>query len=218
MFMKYYLDSKNENDMNTYITSVKEDANDGFYHVTYANGVCEDNVALTKENREIIEKKLTTQIEDGLNNRYKIRRKQIKGFIGRIGATTASSGIFYGVTSNLSDDLKTVAIGAGMICIGGVLRGIKKYKSDQQALDEIDCYKVRKKYSQEVQDYLKNSSNVNRCLGDERFMHISHMISQDRDPLSLVEIENGGITNEEFYDIIQSSRREKELGLQYVRK
>ena len=62
MFMKYYLDSKNENDMNTYITSVKEDANDGFYHVTYANGVCEDNVALTKENREIIEKKLTTQI------------------------------------------------------------------------------------------------------------------------------------------------------------
>lgn len=223
-FMHYYLDNKNEDGKNVYINKVVRDDDKGVYHVTFANGVCEDNVLLSKDNAIKIEERLESQIEEGVKNRYVLQRKQITGTIGRVSlGILASLGAFYG-TSFVTDNFNIRLLSAGVICLGGILWGALKYRHNQVLLQEIDDYQYRKKYLEDVKDYFYHSSNASNVFKKknsknryERYHQLNSMINEGRDPFQLIETDNGGITRSEFDKLLQGSHREKELGLTYVK-
>lgn len=224
ILMHYYLDNRNEDAKNVYINKVVRDDDKGVYHVTYANGVCEDNVLLSKDNASKIEERLENQIEAGVKNRYILQRKQIAGTIGRVSTgILVGLGTFYG-TSFATEDLTIRALATGVICLGGILWGTLKYRHDEVLLQEVNDYQYRKKYMEDVKDYFYHSPNASYAFKKKhsknrygRFDKVTSMVNEGRDPFQLIEADNGGITRDEFDQLLQGSRREKELGLTYVK-
>lgn len=229
--MKYYLNPKDEDAKNIYITKVVRDSKKGTFNVTYASGLREDNVVLNDGNAEKIEKKLQEQAEWGVKNRHVIHRKQITGTISRIGAGVASSIALAGgiLSQQVQKEVAIVtAIGVGILCIGGILSGKSKYDKEQAALNEIDNYQYRQEHMQEADNYLHNSPNAYKCFdggveegkADKKVRRsdaIFSMLEQGRDPFSLLEVNTGGITDKEFDKLVKGATREEKLGFEYTK-
>lgn len=229
--MKYYLNPKDDEAKNIYITKVIRNSKNGTFTVTYASGLREDNIVLNDGNAEKIEKKLHEQADLGVKNRHVIRRKQITGAISRVGACVASSIALAGgiLSQQVSEEAMLVTtIGAGVLCVGGILLGKAKYNKEQGTLNEIDNYQYRQEHMKEAVSYLHNSPNAYKCFDVEgadgkadkkarRSDAIFSMLEQGRNPFGLLEVNTGGITDKEFDRLVKGATREEKLGFEYTK-
>lgn len=227
--MEYIFNPKNEEIKNVYITGVtvnELDNGNKTYAITYANGEVEDNVEYTEENALKIEERLNKQANRGIENYYKLVRKQKIGTIGRIGAGTilsVASAYVMNATA-ITDNSMIVAGVAGTVLLGGILLGSKRYKDSQVTLNDISAINERLEKTEVASQYLQTSPNSYLALtGDtpeEKVMRagkIFDMLNNNVDPFSLCSRETGeGLTDSEVIKLFERSEREKKLGFTYT--
>lgn len=214
-------------DKETFMTGVSVlDTDDGKrYQVSYVNGDVESNVEYTRENETAINNRLEEQADAAISNKCVLVKKQKVGFIGSIlaGVATATASVvssFY-----IFDEVQPVAlaIGAGLLCVGGVL-GYACKKRMQPYIDEVSDLELRADKQDDVKKYLISSPNAYLALDgqsdDEKIARagqIADMIATGKDPLSLISLETGeGLSDTEVKQLIKRDVREQQLGLTYT--
>ena len=223
IFVRYYLDPKDEEKKSTYITDVEADKRKGVYCITYANGEYENNVVLDSENKALIEDRLQKQVKEGIENLPVLKQKQKRGYIRRI-ITTAVAGGATGLGFwYFTEDPMVVAVAAGVVAVGGMLYSIKKKQEQQQVINELRKYQYRQEHESGARNYLENSPNAYRCFGGEtendqlsRTDQVFDLLVKKENPFSLLSYELGtGITTQEYKKLVKSARREEQLGFSY---
>ena len=211
--MKYYLNSKDEQLRETYITGVYRNEKDGVYEVDYANGDHEYNIMLNDRNGEVINERLEKQVEAGNMERYKLVRKSKVGALVSGFSTVLATGAAYKLSDLYGGDFgpTIIALGVGTIITCAVYEKLRK------PVEEIDQYLELQEKREQARDYLTSSSNAWRCFdSNRRYQDIKEMLEDGRDPFSLLEQEAGdGVTLEEVNNMLTASLRDDQIGFEY---
>ncbi len=214
-------------DKETFMTdvSVLETKKGKRYQVSYANGDVESNVQYTKENEMAINKRLEEQADAAISNKYILVKRKKLGFIGSIAAGALSSATAIASSFYIPEEMQVpvIAIGAGLLAIGGII-GCASKKHIQPYIDEVSDLELRAEKQKDVKEYLVSSPNSYLALDGQtveeklvRAGHIADMIAGGHNPLSLVSSETGeGLSSKEVKQLIKRDLREQQLGLTYT--
>lgn len=222
--MNYYYDKKDEDLKSKYITSVERDEETGNYVLTFADGEVYDNIPIEDNNTQKIEERLAQQASYAVEQKVKLKRSQTAGTITRF-TSTLVAGVAAGfATFHFTNEPVLVATAAGACCIGGLVWAIRHKQEFDSKVDEVTGFEQRIAHQEEVSDYLDSSPNAYRYLeGDtpeektDRMDYIQGMKRENRNPFGFIEIDNGGITNDEMAALMRGAAREEELGFTYVK-
>lgn len=222
--MQYYYAKNNEDLKSKYIISVQRDEDAGTYVLTFADGEVYDNVPITDDNTEKIEERLTQQASYAVDHKMKLVRSQKNGTIARFFSTWVAGAAAGMAAFHFTEDPAVVVASAGVFCISGLVWAIRHKQDLDKKVQEVTDFEQRISHQDVISDYLDNSPNAYRYLeGDtpeektDRMDFIQGMKSENRNPFGFIEIENGGITNDEADALMRGAAREEELGFTYVK-
>ena len=214
-------------DKETFMTGVSVlNTDDGKrYQVSYANGDVESNVEYSIRNEIAINKRLEEQADATISSKEVLVRRQKQGFIGSIVAGTLGGVASLASSFYVPEEIQPVvlAIGAGLLCVGGIL-GYAYKRHMQPYIDEVSDLELRADKQDDVKKYLISSPNAYLALDgqsdDEKIARagqIADMIAAGKDPLSLISLETGeGLSDTEVKQLIKRDVREQQLGLTYT--